>query len=175
MLAWRQNSWGLSSGDRPRRQHGRRQHAPCEARHSIKGDLPATNWRDPAAQQQELGLRHLHQFLRQQEGAALIGFRHAAIGQQPMNRSAARFHIHREEAEPLRKLVRDLQLLGREHHLKAAIGDDFVGKIGRAEEHTSELQSLMRISYAVFCLKKKKTQKKTRRTDTINTKNEETL
>src|SRR3546814_1730965 len=32
------------------------------------------------------------------------------------------------------------------HHLKAI----------RSEEHTSELQSLMRISYAVFCLKKKK-------------------
>src|SRR3546814_8661169 len=29
--------------------------------------------------------------------------------------------------------------------------------VGRSEEHTSELQSLMRISYAVFCLKKKKT------------------
>src|SRR3546814_3565184 len=31
--------------------------------------------------------------------------------------------------------------------------------IKRSEEHTSELQSLMRISYAVFCLKKKKNQK----------------
>src|SRR3546814_4783291 len=31
----------------------------------------------------------------------------------------------------------------------------------RSEEHTSELQSLMRISYAVFCLKKKKKQLKT--------------
>src|SRR3546814_5707540 len=30
-----------------------------------------------------------------------------------------------------------------------------VGRGGRSEEHTSELQSLMRISYAVFCLKKK--------------------
>src|SRR3546814_5061011 len=30
----------------------------------------------------------------------------------------------------------------------------------RSEEHTSELQSLMRISYAVFCLKKKKTKQK---------------
>src|SRR3546814_8471083 len=30
-------------------------------------------------------------------------------------------------------------------------------KTGRSEEHTSELQSLMRISYAVFCLRKKKT------------------
>src|SRR3546814_7899905 len=29
---------------------------------------------------------------------------------------------------------------------------------GRSEEHTSELQSLMRISYAVFCLKKKKSE-----------------
>src|SRR3546814_10053265 len=31
------------------------------------------------------------------------------------------------------------------------------GIVPRSEEHTSELQSLMRISYAVFCLKKKKT------------------
>src|SRR3546814_3334074 len=40
--------------------------------------------------------------------------------------------------------------------------DDFSGQLSlwdnkRSEEHTSELQSLMRISYAVFCLKKKKT------------------
>src|SRR3546814_10001074 len=35
--------------------------------------------------------------------------------------------------------------------------DEFsVGAASRSEEHTSELQSLMRISYAVFCLKKKK-------------------
>src|SRR3546814_5932327 len=33
---------------------------------------------------------------------------------------------------------------------------DQVASIKRSEEHTSELQSLMRISYAVFCLKKKK-------------------
>src|SRR3546814_4250098 len=32
------------------------------------------------------------------------------------------------------------------------------GRSRRSEEHTSELQSLMRISYAVFCLKKKKKQ-----------------
>src|SRR3546814_6738465 len=36
----------------------------------------------------------------------------------------------------------------------------------RSEEHTSELQSLMRISYAVFCLKKKKTKKNTHTTRT---------
>src|SRR3546814_3799120 len=34
------------------------------------------------------------------------------------------------------------------------------GTRSRSEEHTSELQSLMRISYAVFCLKKKKTTNK---------------
>src|SRR3546814_5482792 len=33
--------------------------------------------------------------------------------------------------------------------------DDFAAFEQRSEEHTSELQSLMRISYAVFCLKKK--------------------
>src|SRR3546814_7044307 len=37
------------------------------------------------------------------------------------------------------------------HGLAGTIGED-----RRSEEHTSELQSLMRISYAVFCLKKKK-------------------
>src|SRR3546814_7943502 len=35
---------------------------------------------------------------------------------------------------------------------------------GRSEEHTSELQSLMRISYAVFCLQKKKQIQRTSRT-----------
>src|SRR3546814_13898638 len=34
--------------------------------------------------------------------------------------------------------------------------DGAAGTLDRSEEHTSELQSLMRISYAVFCLKKKK-------------------
>src|SRR3546814_4691642 len=39
----------------------------------------------------------------------------------------------------------------------------------RSEEHTSELQSLMRISYAVFCLKKKKTQQRQRAYTTSTT------
>src|SRR3546814_8604527 len=51
-----------------------------------------------------------------------------------------------------------------------AIGDTIVlamtpKYLARSEEHTSELQSLMRISYAVFCLK----QKTTTHTNTINT------
>src|SRR3546814_7283154 len=39
----------------------------------------------------------------------------------------------------------------------------------RSEEHTSELQSLMRISYAVFCLKKKKIKSETSHINTIRT------
>src|SRR3546814_1252457 len=38
--------------------------------------------------------------------------------------------------------------------------------ISRSEEHTSELQSLMRISYAVFCLKKKNTEHTTHKDNT---------
>src|SRR3546814_8115511 len=62
-----------------------------------------------------------------------------------------------------------LQALGREaaeHHrmrhpqpragLHGHHGLDGHGHVDGSEEHTSELQSLMRISYAVFCLKKKK-------------------
>src|SRR3546814_8118692 len=43
-------------------------------------------------------------------------------------------------------------------HFVAELGDELVE---RSEEHTSELQSLMRISYAVFCLKKKKQKQNT--------------
>src|SRR3546814_9500259 len=47
-----------------------------------------------------------------------------------------------------------------ERQLHPVRGLQVIGKcrleVGRSEEHTSELQSLMRISYAVFCLKKKK-------------------
>src|SRR3546814_2372463 len=51
-------------------------------------------------------------------------------------------------------------------------------RLGRSEEHTSELQSLMRISYAVFCLKKKKHYRlslvtKTRRCPNTNTDSSE--
>src|SRR3546814_3074002 len=44
---------------------------------------------------------------------------------------------------------------GRAHHRADGAGRR-AGGGPRSEEHTSELQSLMRISYAVFCLKKKK-------------------
>src|SRR3546814_1937755 len=65
-----------------------------------------------------------------------------------------------------------------EHHWQAQYQGEYVvaesergGNCERSEEHTSELQSLMRISYAVFCLKKKKQQqiqriRKTAKNDT---------
>src|SRR3546814_4969019 len=46
-------------------------------------------------------------------------------------------------------------LVGRDPHQIEDIWQ-YLAKGARSEEHTSELQSLMRISYAVFCLKKKK-------------------
>src|SRR3546814_5938522 len=46
---------------------------------------------------------------------------------------------------------------GREGRKLGRLGHAFgIGRQPRSEEHTSEIQSLMRISYAVFCLKKKK-------------------
>src|SRR3546814_5795290 len=50
---------------------------------------------------------------------------------------------------------------GQQDKLKAGLAQDLTMTLprgqARSEEHTSELQSLMRISYAVFCLKKKTT------------------
>src|SRR3546814_8443576 len=52
------------------------------------------------------------------------------------------------------------EIRGRGHDYRARVVQNIEEKAGaetaeRSEEHTSELQSLMRISYAVFCLKKK--------------------
>src|SRR3546814_8012929 len=50
-------------------------------------------------------------------------------------------------------------------------GEKAAGASVRSEEHTSELQSLMRNSYAVFCLKKKKkTKHKRKQTNTLSSK-----
>src|SRR3546814_9353428 len=50
----------------------------------------------------------------------------------------------------------------RARHKAIGSGQSFSFIDRRSEEHTSELQSLMRISYAVFCLKKKKQHKQTK-------------
>src|SRR3546814_7969063 len=49
--------------------------------------------------------------------------------------------------------------LGQRHHVSTDMLQQLRLHLLRSEEHTSELQSLMRISYAVFCLKKKKKKK----------------
>src|SRR3546814_7435465 len=59
-------------------------------------------------------------------------------------------------------------LLRLRHQFDRDMDDDAISQ-PRSEEHTSELQSLMRISYAVFCLKKKK-QQKINKSNTNNTK-----
>src|SRR3546814_4568997 len=50
----------------------------------------------------------------------------------------------------------DDPILGMAQHYLLCPFNHSTKTLGRSEEHTSELQSLMRISYAVFCLKKKK-------------------
>src|SRR3546814_6794383 len=68
--------------------------------------------------------------------------------------AGARFVVARGEgvAGGLDLLVGEAR--GRAHEA----AHEAVPQLLRSEEHTSELQSLMRISYAVFCLKKKKTE-----------------
>src|SRR3546814_3958160 len=74
-------------------------------------------------------------------------------------------HLHSQRirhliANPTHQLL--THQLGRQKTL-AAIGNLILIEQRRSEEHTSELQSLMRISYAVFCLtKKKKTKQETK-------------
>src|SRR3546814_1787290 len=75
---------------------------------------------------------------------------------------------------PLARLRADLKRLGLERAESHFDPEDHLGTLceimsgfagglleARSEEHTSELQSLMRISYAVFCLKKKNQHKET--------------
>src|SRR3546814_4341283 len=83
----------------------------------------------------------------------------ARVGAQPPSRSRlprasrggapwrGRYRRHRRGRARPRPVTRSARL---------ARGKSQAAVAARSEEHTSELQSLMRISYAVFCLKKKK-------------------
>src|SRR3546814_3386626 len=64
----------------------------------------------------------------------------------------------------------DVMHLGRLSPLREFLQNFFGQAVAgpRSEEHTSELQSLMRISYAVFCLKKKKKKTKAKKTTDIH-------
>src|SRR3546814_6761227 len=82
-----------------------------------------------------------------------------AIGRrafQPLDRGIAALGKSRRTVA-LRLIIafdpRDRRRIGRAEIARTALAEE-----KRSEEHTSELQSLMRISYAVFCLKKKKKQ-----------------
>src|SRR3546814_4074860 len=78
---------------------------------------------------------------------------------QSFHRPAAGEVLFRAEKDP-KRLAPDRTSASPPSSLRILLHD--VGprcpSLGRSEEHTSELQSLMRISYAVFCLTKKKTQ-----------------
>src|SRR3546814_7804796 len=74
---------------------------------------------------------------------------------------ASRSSFQTMRTSPSRNDFRQAARPGRSSRLPDA-------RSSRSEEHTSELQSLMRISYAVFCLKKKK-QKNTNKTHHIHT------
>src|SRR3546814_7290831 len=65
-------------------------------------------------------------------------------------------NLRRERVASRRELV-TLDGILRRHQRRDEIGRIDPRTAVRSEEHTSELQSLMRISYAVFCLKKKNT------------------
>src|SRR3546814_9117462 len=68
----------------------------------------------------------------------------------------ARYRRAQERTEALLAPARLLRLPGWRDHVRRTV------KLLRSEEHTSELQSLMRISYAVFCLKKKNNRQSTK-------------
>src|SRR3546814_2054657 len=72
----------------------------------------------------------------------------------------ARAGVEHEVAQPREKMLEQGPGQTHQHHLAPDVGNLVKGAgVGivpdaRSEEHTSELQSLMRTSYAVFCLKK---------------------
>src|SRR3546814_6610842 len=84
----------------------------------------------------------------------------------PCHRMRLRQKRQRKVAAERRWPMQAFPLAAPLHHQHTVLIVQFRHQIGRrSEEHTSELQSLMRISYAVFCLKKKK-QKKNKKNDT---------
>src|SRR3546814_2286187 len=87
-------------------------------------------------------------------------FRSALCRRQIADRAARSLGEGAALAAPALPVRRRGPLFGRLFRRHApVVGGETCRARHRSEEHTSELQSLMRISYAVFCLKKKKTTK----------------
>src|SRR3546814_6806660 len=86
--------------------------------------------------------------------ALLNGLAEARLGVQPRHLIFVLIGHQPEERSCDRP--RELVAVWKDGRFRRARALHNVG-IARSEEHTSELQSLMSISYAVFCLKKKKT------------------
>src|SRR3546814_1914928 len=79
-------------------------------------------------------------------------------GHRPFSDLMKDWSPERRARNEAHKAKLEAELMGRAA-TRDAIEELEAGKgVRRSEEHTSELQSLMRISYAVFCLKKKKVQ-----------------
>src|SRR3546814_8421515 len=72
----------------------------------------------------------------------------------PGRLAGKRFYLLRHHGEPQPGITRAGRFNGSVKREQICLSGTVANK--RSEEHTSELQSLMRISYAVFCLKKKK-------------------
>src|SRR3546814_1732782 len=86
-------------------------------------------------------------------GHQLLGL---AVGAKTMKM----FQGHRGANHPVKRLEDGVVEITSMNHGFAIDNDTLPDNVRtRSEEHTSELQSLMRISYAVFCLNKKKTTK----------------
>src|SRR3546814_9972435 len=93
--------------------------------------------------------------------ALLVGARHAGddLGRMPRrSRPAIAARITRLDRRARARLVEIIERRALERRVEAGLNRERAAgaRADRSEEHTSELQSLMRISYAVFCLKKKK-------------------
>src|SRR3546814_9366826 len=85
-----------------------------------------------------------------------------------------RVHLQLESSAGPVNILRGIDLAVGRGEAVSVVGPSGSGK-SRSEEHTSELQSLMRISYAVFCLKKKNTGQENDRTGTDTTKYKQTI
>src|SRR3546814_4502756 len=82
-------------------------------------------------------------------------------------RAVASFQRRNLRRQGLKRTTQRVDFLGSGNH--QIMADEWHCSFSlRSEEHTSELQSLMRISYAVFCLKKKTKNKRRRRKHNVS-------